>query len=71
MPLKDQESIGKAFTIETSQKTCHKNMFNSFRGRAMKWKCYTLTTSISFFISYISNNLNNLIIKGINHYQTN
>jgi len=23
MPLKDQESIGKAFTIETSQKTCH------------------------------------------------
>ena len=22
MPLKDQESIGKAFTIETSQKTC-------------------------------------------------
>ncbi len=67
MPLKDQESIGKAFTIEDLP--C--NMFNSFRGRAMKWKCYTLTTSISFFISYISNNLNNLIIKGINHYQTN
>ena len=71
MPLKDQESIGKAFIHGNESEDLPCNMFNSFRGRAMKWKCYTLTTSISFFISYISNNLNNLIIKGINHYQTN